>query len=766
MLSNKPWFRSLVLLGAACAAVSCGGNDDAPAGGNQAPAAVIASPAPGSSFRAGDVIAFAGSASDAEDGALAGSRLTWWAELHHDSHTHPFMPETPGTSGQAAIPTQGETSANIFYRFHLRATDSAGAATEVTRDIQPQTARVTLATSPPGLALTLDGQPVSGPTSFTGVVGIQRALGAASMQNSSGANPRRYQFQGWSDGGSATHTISTPVADTTYTATYQDLGPAINTPPTVTLTAPANNATGTVGDAIGLAATAVDADGSVASVQFQVDGVALGAADTTAPYGAIWTASAGSHTLRAVATDNLGASSSSAAVTVTIGAPAGDSQAPVATLTAPAAFAAILAGTLSLSATATDNVGVVSVEFQVDGVAVGTPDTSAPYGATVDSTLYASGQHIVRARARDAAGNVSPWSGATVQFGGGRTQPGGFTRNTAWITGLSSATAFAQAPDGRFFVAQQGGALRIVQNGSLLATPFLTLPVDASGERGLIGVTLHPGFATNRWVYVYATTTEGGTHNRISRYTAQTADPNLVDPASELRIADLPALSGATNHNGGAMHFGSDGRLYVAVGDNANSARAPDLNDPFGKLLRFNDDGSIPTDNPFYAAPATIVDAIWARGLRNPFTFAVRPGDGRIHVNDVGEGTWEEINVGAPGAHYGWPSTEGPTGAAGITGPLYAYDHNANTTPGGFFSGCAITGGTFYGDSGAFPAAYRNSYYFADFCSRFVARLDLANDGAAYAFGTLAGEPVDMLTGLDGALYVLTRGGITRFSAP
>ena len=310
--------------------------------------------------------------------------------------------------------------------------------------------------------------------------------------------------------------------------------------------------------------------------------------------------------------------------------------------------------------------------------------------------------------------------------------------------------------------------MRIVRNGALLATPFLSLTVDSNGERGLLGVALHPDFASNRHVYVYHTTPEGGTHNRISRYTADASNPDIVSAGSELRIADLPALSGATNHNGGAMHFGADGKLYVAVGDNADSSHAPDLNHPFGKLLRFNDDGSIPTDNPFYSAPATLVDAIWGYGLRNPFTFAVRASDGRIHINDVGQGSWEEINLGVPGANYGWPSTEGPTSAAGVTAPLFAYDHDASVpnAPAGFFGGCAITGGAFYGTSGAFPAAYRNSYYFADFCSHFIARLDLANGNAAYSFGAVGVDPVDMLSGADGALYVLTRGGIVRFSAP
>jgi glucose/arabinose dehydrogenase len=446
-----------------------------------------------------------------------------------------------------------------------------------------------------------------------------------------------------------------------------------------------------------------------------------------------------------------------------------DATLPPATLTAPADLASGLTGVITLAATAADNIAVAGVEFQIDGLAIGASDTSAPYGATLDTGAYPSGQHVLRTRASDAAGNVSPWSSALVRFGGSVTQPSGFTRNESWVSGLANATAFAQAPDGRLFIAQQGGALRVVKNGALLATPFTTIAVDSAGERGLIGVALHPGFATNGFVYVYSTRATGGvSHNRISRFTAA---GDVAAAGSELALVDLPNLSGATNHNGGGMHFGSDGKLYVGVGDNANGAQAQNLALPFGKLLRFNDDGSIPTDNPFFASQSGLARAIWAYGLRNPYTFAVQAGTGRIHINDVGEGTWEEINVGSSGANYGWPGSEGPDNVgAGITGPLFTYKHSdANplgSGPGGFFKGFAIAGGAFYPASGAFPAGYRDQYYFADYVSQFVGRIDLANGNAGYAFASLSGSPVDLLVGLDGAVYVLTRAGVTRISAP
>jgi glucose/arabinose dehydrogenase len=728
---------------------ACGGETTPPS--NQAPVASIASPLAGATYRAGDTVNFSGGGTDAEDGALAAANLSWWAEFHHDTHTHPFQPETVGDSGNVTIPTRGETSDNVFYRFHLRATDSGGATNTVTRDLLPEKVEVTLTTQPTDLALTLDGQPVTGPHVFTGVVGIERDLGAVDQN----FNGRRYQFANWSDGGAASHTIATPPANTTYTATFNDIGPAVNNPPVVALTG--IPATGTTGTPITLTAVATDTDDFVANVEF-FDGATKLGEDNTSPYTSVWTpTTTGAHSLTARATDNYGLAATSTAVIVTINAAPGDTQAPVATITAPAAFATGLTGTLTVSASATDNVGVTDLEIQLDGVQVGPIGTTV----TVDSNAYASGQHVIRARARDAANNLSPWHSVTVQFGGSRAVPAGFTADQSWITGLSSATAFAQTPDGRFLVAQQGGALRVVKNGTLLGTPMLNVSVDSRGERGLLGVAVHPDFTSNGYIYVYYTSTETTIHNRISRFTV------TGDVASgEEKLVDLPTLSNATNHNGGAIHFGADGKLYAAVGDNANTSTPQNLSSPFGKMLRFNDDGSIPGDNPF-CTNSSLQCAVWAYGLRNPFTFAVHPGTGRIHINDVGQGTWEEINLGVPRANYGWPASEGPDNVTGgVTGPLFAYKHSAaspaGSGPGGFFVGFAIAGGSFYPDTGPFPVGYRN---FADYVRNFVGRYDWVND-AAYAFASVSGSPVDLLTGNDGALYLLTRNGITRFSSP
>ena len=205
------------------------------------------------------------------------------------------------------------------------------------------------------------------------------------------------------------------------------------------------------------------------------------------------------------------------------------------------------------------------------------------------------------------------------------------------------------------------------------------------------------------------------------------------------------------------------------MGDNGIGANAQSNTTRLGKMLRLNPDGTIPSDNPFFATLTGDNRSIWATGLRNPFTFAVQPVTGTIYINDVGEATWEEINLGAAGANYGWPATEGPTTAAGVTAPLFAYNHNAasppGSGPGGFFTGHAIIGGAFYPDSGPFPATYRGSYFFADLTTQFVARYDSANN-AAYSFGNVGDAPVGMLVGTDGALYVLTLDSIVRFSSP
>ncbi len=333
------------------------------------------------------------------------------------------------------------------------------------------------------------------------------------------------------------------------------------------------------------------------------------------------------------------------------------------------------------------------------------------------------------------------------------TLPTGFAE-TRIATGLASPTAMAFAPDGRLFVAQQGGALRVIKNNVLLTQPFLTVSVNSAGERGLLGIAFDPNFATNNFVYVYYTTSAAPIHNRLSRFTASAANPDVVAAGSEVQLLNLPNLSSATNHNGGSIHFGTDGRLYVAVGENANGANAPSLNTILGKLLRLNPDGSTPADNPFLGQTTGQNQLIWARGLRNPFNFAIDRTNGRLHLNDVGENTWEEVNLGVAGSNYGWPSVEGPNppNVAGVRYPIHTYQNAGNF--------CAITGAAFYRPvTQTFPAEYAGRYFFGDFCGGFIRMLSPPNYDTAAGFATGIASLTDIQVHTDGSLWYLARGG-------
>ena len=327
--------------------------------------------------------------------------------------------------------------------------------------------------------------------------------------------------------------------------------------------------------------------------------------------------------------------------------------------------------------------------------------------------------------------------------------PQGFTEKII-TSGLSEPTAMAVAPDGRVFVCEQGGRLRVIRNGALLTAPFVTLDVDPTGERGLLGVAFDPNFPVNGFVYVYYTAPTSPRHNRVARLTA---NGDVASAGSETILLELDELGVAAVHNGGAMHFGADGMLYIAVGDNARPTEAQSLGTLFGKILRIKPDGSIPADNPFLNHTSGNRGAIWAMGLRNPFTFDVEPGTSHLLINDVGENSWEEINRGFAGANYGWPIAEGPTSDPNFAPPLLAYPHSGPP-----FSGCAITGGAFYPASiSAFPASFSGKYFFADFCSGWIRTLDPA-DGSSTEFAYGISLPVDLKTGADGSLYYLARG--------
>jgi glucose/arabinose dehydrogenase len=350
--------------------------------------------------------------------------------------------------------------------------------------------------------------------------------------------------------------------------------------------------------------------------------------------------------------------------------------------------------------------------------------------------------HALLAAGLLAAALAGPAAAATL--------PAGFVE-TRVTSGLTNPTAMALAPDGRLFICEQGGQLRVIKNGTLLATPFLSVTVDSSGERGLLGVAFDPNFPTNSFVYVYYTAKSPSVHNRVSRFTA---NGDVAAAGSETVLLNLNDLSSATNHNGGSLHFGKDGKLYIAAGENANGANSQTLGNLLGKILRINPDGTIPADNPFFGTATGVNRAIWVLGLRNPFTFSFQPGSGRMLINDVGQSTWEEIDDGIAGSNYGWPTTEGPTSDARFRSPIFWYGHGTGPTV-----GCAITGGTFYNPAAnQFPAGYTGTYFFADYCSGWIRRLDPGNGNAVTDFASGINSPVDLLVVPDGSLLYLARG--------
>jgi uncharacterized repeat protein (TIGR03806 family) len=317
--------------------------------------------------------------------------------------------------------------------------------------------------------------------------------------------------------------------------------------------------------------------------------------------------------------------------------------------------------------------------------------------------------------------------------------------------GLTGATGMAVAPDGRIFICEQTGTLRLVKDGRLLVEPVLSLEVDSYWERGLIGVALDPEFTQNGCVYVVYVAANPYPHHRVSRFTLV---GDRIDPATEkLLLAgdDQTQMGGAVpaGHQGGGIHFGGDGKLYIGIGEQTAGAPSQRLDTFLGKLLRINRDGSIPEDNPFYVKAKGKYRAIWCYGLRNPFAFAVQPRTGRMLINDVGGSRYEEINQATPGANFGWPIAEGPTARPELTSPLYAYSLGGKQS---------IAGGTFYDSQHKqFPHQYQGKYLFAEYMHGWIKTLDPERPHDVQDFATGLPGPVDLRVAPDGGLYVLCR---------
>ena len=340
------------------------------------------------------------------------------------------------------------------------------------------------------------------------------------------------------------------------------------------------------------------------------------------------------------------------------------------------------------------------------------------------------------------------------------------------ITAGLSSLMDLQAPPGdpRLFIAERPGRIRVVQGGVLLPTPFLNISsrvLPLVGEDGLLSFAFHPQFASGQpFVFVHFIEKNVNANGDIvvERYQLS-SDPNVLQTPG-VQVIRIPHVD-ATNHYGGRVAFGPDGKLYLSTGDGGGGGNqfhhAQDATSHLGKLLRIDVSAlpyTIPADNPVW--PNNVgKNENWAIGLRNPFRYAFDAG--QLYIADVGQGAREEIDVvsaGASGLNYGWSITEGtqcfdgpcPPPGITLTPPVYDYDHS---------QGCSIIGGYVY--RGAAIPELQGQYLFSDFCSGFVRALNIVNGvvTVAQAPTANAGTNVTQSFGQDGAgeLYILTSDG-------
>lgn len=297
---------------------------------------------------------------------------------------------------------------------------------------------------------------------------------------------------------------------------------------------------------------------------------------------------------------------------------------------------------------------------------------------------------------------------------------------TTVVSGLSSPLALEHPPgDNRFFVVEQRGTIRIIDNGALLAGNFLdiqSLTNFDGAEQGLLGLAFHPDYSTNRLFYVNYTTDSGGRHTVIAEFQTLAGNPNQADLASE-RIL-LTVSQPFTNHKGGQLAFGPEAGpqhfLYLGLGDGGSGGdpegNGQNLGVRLGKILRIGVDPpfspglqyAIPPDNPFVGGAG--LAEIWAYGLRNPWRFSFERGGTRLFCGDVGQDAWEEVDLITKGGNFGWNVMEGnhcfnPSSGCDMSGkvlPIAEYSHS---------EGEAIIGGYVY--KGAI-AGLANAYIFAD----------------------------------------------------
>ncbi len=336
------------------------------------------------------------------------------------------------------------------------------------------------------------------------------------------------------------------------------------------------------------------------------------------------------------------------------------------------------------------------------------------------------------------------------------------------VAGGLSSPLFLTAPpgDSRLFVVERAGRVRIVEDRQLLGQPYLDISdrVGTAGEGGLLSIAFHPDYASNGYVFTSYTDRDG--NSRIERYTV-TGDPNLVDASSAKLI--LTVDQPFSNHNGGLIVFGPDGRLYFGLGDGGRGGdplgSGQNTGTLLGSMLRIDVDAgdpyAIPSDNPFVGDPDGR-DEIWAYGLRNPWRFSFDREAGVLYVADVGQNRWEEVNAvpsTSAGVNYGWNIMEGrhcfaPTEGCdqnGLVLPVVEYDHG---------NGCSVTGGYAYRGS-AIPEL-RGHYFYSDYCGGFLRSFKfsggVATDEREWDVGDLGGV-FSFGEDAQGELYILSSNG-------
>ncbi len=337
--------------------------------------------------------------------------------------------------------------------------------------------------------------------------------------------------------------------------------------------------------------------------------------------------------------------------------------------------------------------------------------------------------------------------------------PSGDLKLESVISGLEFPVGMALTPDGRvFFNERLTGKIRIInpQNPQwqLVNTPFCQLPVATNGEQGLLGLALDPQFATNKFVYVYHSASNP-LRNRVVRYTESSGSCT-----NETIILDnLPA---STNHNGGIIQFGPDGKLYVIIGDAENTANAQNITSLAGKVLRVNPDGSAPSDNPFFSNTNANAKKVYSLGHRNSYGFTFHGHTGHLWETENGPSDNDEINRVVSGGNYGWPTVKGIAGNPSFRDPILAY--TPTIAPTGII---AIPE-----NSLTYPVAYRNNLLFVDFNGGKIRRVvlsgaDLTQLGtSSIAYNGGNGFLLSLMLGADGFVYVSNGSAIFKVVAP